>query len=230
MDGEEEHSRKAQAARIRQAREAAGYKSAAAAIRRFKWPESGYRHHENGTRAATFEFANYAKAYRVSEAWLRCITDDKNAGIRGAPVIGQAAIDIWHGEMTEPTAAIGRIVSVPVQESDENADARFAIRVADASVDKALPRDWFAICVAIAEEDAASFLVGELLYIERVKRGLRELSLRRVSASAGVKMQLSTHSTDAKLKQHLAYPSANAGERIRLIGRVVGKYADYIPN
>lgn len=222
----------AQAARIKEARIAAGFDSAAAAVRRFHWNEAAYRHHENGTRAATHEFSNYARAYKVSEAWLRCLTDDRGSGVRGARVIGQAALGVWHDEAVQPHDFEEPIISVPVRETDLTADSRFAIRVGDGSINKALPRDWYAICVPLMTEEppVRDFVVGDILYIERRnKQGFRERSLRRVSLANATKMHLSTHSTDAKLKHDLIYPPVNA-ERVRLLGRMIGKYADYKPH
>jgi phage repressor protein C with HTH and peptisase S24 domain len=64
--------------RLRQAREEAGYVSAAAAAREFGWNEGSYRHHENGTRGFDAEQADvYAKAYYVSTAWLLGIAEEK---------------------------------------------------------------------------------------------------------------------------------------------------------
>lgn len=57
--------------RLRQARVAAGFKSASAAAREFKWGEAAYRHHENGTRGYGVEQAvQYGEAFKVSPTWL----------------------------------------------------------------------------------------------------------------------------------------------------------------
>jgi len=59
------------AARLRDARKAAGYKSAAAAINVLGWKASAYRAHENGQNNFSVEFAEkYAKAYGVTSVWL----------------------------------------------------------------------------------------------------------------------------------------------------------------
>jgi phage repressor protein C with HTH and peptisase S24 domain len=68
-----------QAERLRQAREEAGYVSAAAAAREFGWNEGSYRHHENGTRGFDAEQASvYAMSYEVSAPWLLGIAEDKS--------------------------------------------------------------------------------------------------------------------------------------------------------
>ncbi|NYD88888.1 helix-turn-helix domain-containing protein [Sphingomonas melonis] len=57
--------------RLRSARERAGFESAAEAARAFGWPESRYRHHENGTRGIPLKHAEaYGRAYKVSPAWI----------------------------------------------------------------------------------------------------------------------------------------------------------------
>lgn len=57
--------------RLRQSREAAGFKSASAAARKFGWGDATYRHHENGTRSYSVEQAvKYGEAFGVSPMWL----------------------------------------------------------------------------------------------------------------------------------------------------------------
>lgn len=57
--------------RLRCAREDAGYRTATAAIEKFKWPSSSYRAHENGQNNFNPETAQqYAEAYGASAAWL----------------------------------------------------------------------------------------------------------------------------------------------------------------
>lgn len=66
------------AARLRQAREEAGFPTAAAAAREHGWSEATYRHHENGTRGYDNEQASaYAKYYGVSAAWLLGVSTEK---------------------------------------------------------------------------------------------------------------------------------------------------------
>lgn len=57
--------------RLRHAREAAGYKTATAAVEHFNWPSSTYRAHENGQNNYTPAIAEkYGNAYGISPAWL----------------------------------------------------------------------------------------------------------------------------------------------------------------
>lgn len=62
--------------RLRAARLAQGYQSAACAARSEGWNEATYRHHENGTRGFTAEQAKlYAAAFSVTPTWLLDLSD-----------------------------------------------------------------------------------------------------------------------------------------------------------
>lgn len=58
------------AIRLQEARERRGFLSARAASEFFGWKYDSYAQHENGTRGIGRVAAKYAKAFRVSEAWL----------------------------------------------------------------------------------------------------------------------------------------------------------------
>ncbi|RWF66875.1 helix-turn-helix transcriptional regulator [Mesorhizobium sp.] len=58
------------AIRLQQARENAGFSTAKAAAERHGWSKHSYHQHENGLRGIGRAAANYAKAFKVSEAWL----------------------------------------------------------------------------------------------------------------------------------------------------------------
>lgn len=58
------------ALRLVQARERAGYRSAADACRAFGWSYDTYVQHERGERGIPRAAARYAAAYRVPEGWL----------------------------------------------------------------------------------------------------------------------------------------------------------------
>lgn len=64
--------------RLQIARRKAGYADATDAARAFGWNENTYRSHENGMRGLKTDVAErYAKAFRVSSAWL--LTGEGNA-------------------------------------------------------------------------------------------------------------------------------------------------------
>lgn len=58
------------AKRLERARIERGFDDAKAAAKFFNWSYDTYAQHENGTRGITRAAAKYAKAFRVSEAWL----------------------------------------------------------------------------------------------------------------------------------------------------------------
>jgi DNA-binding XRE family transcriptional regulator len=65
-------TKKKRAERLREARLRAGYTSAAAAARQFRWTKPTYAGHENGSRTFSWEDAQrYAKAFKVEPLWLR---------------------------------------------------------------------------------------------------------------------------------------------------------------
>ena len=58
------------AQRLEEARKRRGFETAKDAARFFGWSYASYAQHENGTRGIVRTAAKYAKAFRVSEAWL----------------------------------------------------------------------------------------------------------------------------------------------------------------
>jgi repressor LexA len=58
------------AIRLQQAREGRGFKHASDAAEFFGWNYDTYIQHENGTRGISRAAGKYARAFRVSEAWL----------------------------------------------------------------------------------------------------------------------------------------------------------------
>jgi hypothetical protein len=71
MDGR----RKLQAERLKQARVAAGFRSASAAAARFRWAIDTMVKHERGDRSIGRAASKYAEAFRVDEAWLLGLQD-----------------------------------------------------------------------------------------------------------------------------------------------------------
>ncbi|MER8556106.1 helix-turn-helix domain-containing protein [Mesorhizobium sp. M1217] len=59
-----------QAARLRQAREMRGFDNAKAAAKRFGFNYNTYIQHESGRTGITRAAKDYARAYKVREAWL----------------------------------------------------------------------------------------------------------------------------------------------------------------
>lgn len=68
------------AKRLEKARTDRGFKSARSAAEFFGWKYDTYAQHENGTRGINRAAGKYAKAFRVSEAWLLTGQGEAEAG------------------------------------------------------------------------------------------------------------------------------------------------------
>jgi len=75
-----------QAARLRQAREKAGFPTAKAAAERFGFNYTTYSQHERGQTGITRAAKSYAKAFKVSEAWL--LTGEGDGRTTSVPIMG----------------------------------------------------------------------------------------------------------------------------------------------
>ena len=98
-----------QAARLRAAREAAGFKSASDAAQRFRWRASTYMAHENGQNGIRTEPAlAYARAFGVDPGWLMTglRADRPEAAQRGERQRSSRASQGQHETGTAPVGAI----------------------------------------------------------------------------------------------------------------------------
>ncbi|HXF89559.1 MAG TPA: hypothetical protein VNK48_14480 [Xanthobacteraceae bacterium] len=216
--------------RLRKAR-AAKFRSARAAALAHGWVVSTYTSHENGTRA--FEVADaqkYARAFGVSAAYLLGLSEENigpSTPVKGVPVRGESAVGVWReiGVDFMPQAAEKFVVMPLARDAEEG--SRFAVRVGDASVSKVFAVGEYAICQRLTEPIAArDMATGDLFLVERTKRNLKELTIRRVFARDEDRVRLATWSADPKFKNMASYPPEANGERVRIIARVVGRYAE----
>lgn len=77
--------------RLKQARVAAGFDSAAGAATRFRWPVTTYSGHENGSRGIKPSLVQiYAKAFGVSAEWLMFGKDGDTLSLATAPAVRPA--------------------------------------------------------------------------------------------------------------------------------------------
>lgn len=75
-----------QAARLRQARENAGFRTAKAAAARHGFNYTTYSQHERGQTGITRAAKTYARAFKVSEAWL--LTGEGDGSTTEIPIMG----------------------------------------------------------------------------------------------------------------------------------------------
>ncbi len=191
---------------------------------RFHWGHDTYTKHERGERGIGRAVRKYSRAFRVDEAWLLGLQEEKSSMVRGIPVVGEAAVGRWNDVDIATTTLVTERISAP--ENDD--DGRFAIRLMDASMNKEMPQGSYGICTE-DNATAADLVVGDIVYIERQRGGLAERSFRRVMAVTNGTLRLSTHSSDPRLRSDLTYPNNGAGEKIEILGKLVGKYVDYEP-
>lgn len=207
--------------KLRRARIARGFATAAQAARAHGWSVVTYTSHENGTRGLRPDAAaRYAKAFGLSPSDLLGL---RNAdGTQSVPVIGGAAMGVWRDtELDSEQKSNGLsvvVISTGVQ------SVQFALEVLDNSINKLIKIGEFAICTPLGEADLGNLTVGALVVVDRTRGALRERSIRRVAANAG-RLELQTESTEKKMAETVECPSRRRDEVVTVIGRVIGKYA-----
>jgi len=110
--------------RLQRARAKAGYSQATDAARAFGWNENTYRSHENGERGLKPAVAEkYARAFRVSAAWL--LTGEQGDVVRTVPLLGKVSAGAVMEIMSE---AQGPFEEVEVFSGDHEATAAAEIK------------------------------------------------------------------------------------------------------
>jgi len=201
--------------RLRRPRIAKGYASARDAARQHGWNEVTYVTHENGTRGLRLTTARvYAKAFGVPVGELIGVgTPEPNVVGVGIKVIGEAAIGIWRETNVDNQTQTS---TVP----DDHPMQRFAVRVADHSVDKIIGAGDYAVC---EPTEVSDIQLGNFVAVRRTRQGLTELSIRRVSDVSPKLLRATGHSTDSRYSPIV---DIQLGAEATIIGRVIGKYTD----
>ncbi|TCT42756.1 SOS-response transcriptional repressor LexA [Martelella mediterranea] len=101
--------RPAPAIRLEEARKERGFKTAKAAVDYFGWSYATYKQHEQGIRGIGRAASKYAKAFRVSEAWL--LTGQGEQPGPAVPLISFVSA----GHLTEPNGYVPSddFISIP---------------------------------------------------------------------------------------------------------------------
>lgn len=108
-----------EARRLEEARIAKGFATAKAAAEYFGWSYDSYIQHENGIRGLSRATARYAKAFKVSEGWLRFGEGEGPAPgvpLKGYIGAGQTVISVSDGD---PDAT----VDAPAERNDQTVAA-----------------------------------------------------------------------------------------------------------
>ncbi|WP_366654473.1 XRE family transcriptional regulator [Fodinicurvata sp. EGI_FJ10296] len=146
--------------RLQLARRKAGFRSANDAALAHGWTISTYRSHENGQRGMKLDAAErYARAYRVSAAWLLtgegAVTSNSNEnkssgdqeiineylGISRVPIIGDAAPGVWCSVYDEGKVEYLHIPIVPNKPQPD-----FAVRSVGPGMNRSYSEGTILVC------------------------------------------------------------------------------------
>lgn len=203
--------------RLKAARAAAGFESAADAVRRFGWKESTYFGHENGSRGFRADTANeYARAYRVSREWLLFGNGDAPA----VSSVGEGGdlVNVYNVEASAGGGAVVDDESVAYQLSFPPGYLR--------SITSANPRD-LAIISVKGKSMEPTLADNDVVMIDTTKRDLSFdglFVLRDGGASLLVKRvsRGRRRGTVVLVSDNPAYPPAERDvEDVEIIGKVV---------
>lgn len=203
---------------------ARGFASAAAAAQHFSWTVSTYVSHENGTRGLNADAAErYGKAFGIPAAELLGLTPASD--VNEVQVMMAASLGVWRDARVDAeqkgnknTVTIPRVEGIAV---------RYAVPVADDSVNKTLISGSFAICVPVEADEPAQ--PGLFYHVERIRDGLVERTIRRAERGGDGKLSLRTHSTSAALLSVVSYPAKEKDGEVKILGRVIGAYTPLTP-
>lgn len=217
--------------RLRKARIAAGYSSASDAARAFNWGESGYRHHENGTRPFGVDDAKrYARAFRVNPGWLLALEKVQQAPAEASrerivEVTGSVAAGVWQETTEWPQSDRFEIVVGP---SPFPRARRFGLRVDGTSMDLIFAPGTLLDCLSIFDlgiEPAN----GDLVIVERQRAdGMRELTVKEYHCDDEGRCWLIPRSTkpefQSPIEVGLRDTDHHNDEYVQVIAFVIGSY------
>jgi Helix-turn-helix domain len=208
--------------RLREARLAKGFKTAAAAARAFGWNAVTYTSHENGNRNIRWsEAARYASAFGVTPTLILGGTSSAMCDKPGIPLVGEAAVGTWLDESIESMSPF------PMRFTPAIKGPLHSLLVADRSVTFSIAKGEFAI---FKPANLSTLSTGWLVVVSRKRGNLRELSVRKIEAINGARITLACDSPDDKFRRILLTVPPRKGdpETIEIVGVVVGKYITFL--
>lgn len=222
--------------RLREARIAAGFPTAAAAARALGLPYQTYAGHENGKTGFKHEAAErYARKFRVSLEWLITGRGEmrmaKASGLMtyedafGLPMLGVIRAGLWVDTTAVDEQPSYRIPVLP----DERFQARqYGLLVEGTSMNKIFPDGTYVICADFAQI-GLPLKPGMIAHIERRRDGgsLVEITLKQIER-VGHKWRLNPMSMDPKWQPVTFDPDAEDQE-IVIRGIAIGAYHRLIP-
>lgn len=220
--------------RLRWARKAAGFASAAQASRTHGWNAAAYRHHENGiTGFRPGRAADYARAFKVSVEWLILgVGPDPTQGaaasssggrlvVRQVPIAGEVAAGLWREVPDHSLVDAEACLQVDVQ--GYNGVALFALRVAGPSMDRIYPEGRWVIAAPPAE---VGLQEDDVVVVRRNRSGLVETTLKQLVVLGDGRVALWPRSTHRDFQSPLYITGSEADQDApEIVGVVVADYA-----
>lgn len=215
--------------RLRIAREAAGYATAADAARALGVALPTYYSHENGASGLRVPVAEkYAKKFKVSLAWLLTESGERSPDgaipyeieVAGLPLLGNIQAGHWLETSDAHEGANNEMVAIVRDQRFPHAK-QYALRVVGDSMDRDYPDGSIVTCVDFAES-GLELADGMLVHVERQRAGgqLVEITLKAVERRKGG-VFLVPHSTNPK-HQAFALRNSNGDTEVFARGIVVG--------
>jgi SOS-response transcriptional repressor LexA len=220
------------AKRLEQARIAAGFEDAKSAARFFGWKYDTYAQHENGTRGIVRAAERYARALKVSAAWL--LTGEGNGPLAqsntqgltksSAPVgyitvKGKVAANNWMNVADmdfgyDDQEYVPSVGNYPI-------DWQFALKIEGNCLNKIASHGDVLVCL---DTIAASIDIeaGDLVVVERSRYDgeMVERTAKRVRmTSEGY--ELWPESTDPQHQNPIKLTGADDSESVRVMGKVL---------
>ena len=223
--------------RLKKAREAAGYASAADFARAEGVGEATYRHHENGNRGLRLHQAErYARALRVDLGWLLTGEGEREgAEIPGGRTIPLASIDVlgavqagqWR-EALEWDRADWYQVAIPINPRYARFK-QFGLEVRGDSMNEVYPHGSVVVCVKLMDLGQDPEPGQRVVCLRRSETGdLYEATVKELRRHSNGSYWLWPRSTNPEFQQPWRLPPAADhdfdNEDIRVLALVVGTF------
>lgn len=185
-----------------------------------------YRSYENGNRPVTPKAAIKFAKHFGGQPQDYCDTLAAIGGRGGEAeieVLGEAQVGIWR-DLSLEDQGLGRNRTITVV--NPTGKRRWAIKIADQSVNRLLKKGWFAVLERAPSESPREYRDGQFVFIQRIRGGLTEESVRRVEV-IGDKCTLTCYSTEKRYEgERLPFPPRSKDEQVIVAALVVGGYFD----
>lgn len=218
--------------RLRAARIAAGFSTAADAARAHGWNPTAYRHHENGTAGFQRQVEDYARAYKVLPAWLLFGTGAGpgtprtpgtlrgwDAPLYAVPVLGEVAAGVWREARSVEEHDADEFLPISIPGYD--ASTLYALRVSGPSMNMYYPDGRFVIVAPAAD---VGIREGDHVVVRRSRAGLVETTIKEVVKEAD-RVALMPRSTDPAFQEAIYIGGQEGDQDAPVIMAVV--VADY---